>query len=485
MTWYTRPADHLVSTAPPIPTHLRPQHTTFDFASFLYQYHTHDIGLTAHNMFGRQAGVVSFTACALGASAFLIPATISNDEAGALTINSPAALNAKQLALQLPCSECAFASKNEEQIDDVEEGLVWIQGGANSVVVNFTISEDGERLDVNGETIYPMNYQAERLLAQRIYVNQVPSGSSVEDIEMGTVRTTPLEVTGSGVSVLSEEIVSPEGLSLIPIKYTIFDLEMQPVSLDAIEVKLLKTEAGELFIAHAEAVEQARPRPDDFFGPPPEGMPEDFLFPGIHDHHKERPGPHSHKEKECNMLPTALCKFRNMVEDKIMGMRKHGWSKGDCQGLKGGKMHGGKLPTHIRPHFLRPDQDGARPHHHGRPHHMRPHANHHGHHKHHFMHSFTRGLAAVLIPTMAGVAVGMAVSLVGLLVGRLIGFLWIKLYRGGRRGYESIRLEEEPAEGGKLEIEKSTLIIEEEREAEELPAYELAPSYDETVKETK
>ncbi|KXS95855.1 hypothetical protein AC578_7885 [Pseudocercospora eumusae] len=442
-------------------------------------------------MSSRKVGAFALTACALRASAFLIPPGL-DDKAGALT--NPGILNAKSFALQLPCSECAFTTAQEATVDDVEEDkepMFWIQGGANNVVVNLTISEDGERLQVNGETIFPLGWSAQNLMAQRIYVNQVPANTPLEDIAAGKARMTPLEVTGSGVSVMEEELVSPEGHALIPIKHNIFELETQPVSLDSISITILKTSAGELFIAHVETEERSKARPDDFFGPPPEEeMPEGFLFPPHFGPYKGKPGPPHGAIKECKMLPESLCKLRNMLEDKIMGMR-HGMRKGGCRGRKHHGLSSGKLPGHIKPHFLRPgfhqhdahaEEDGVR--HHGRPHHMRPHG-HHGHpDRHgHFMHSFSRGLAAVLIPTMAGIAVGMTVSLVGLVIGRLIGFLWIKFYRRGRRGYQSVRLQDDHTT---IEAEnEKVIIIEDVPEVDPLPVYEEAPAYEEAAKEQK
>lgn len=429
-------------------------------------------------MMSRSVGIL---ACVLGSSAFLLPPNLTpaDNGANALTLDVPP-VNAKSVVLQLPCSECAFSGK-QEKIEDVEaedNSLFWIQGGANNVIVNLTISEDGERLEVNGEPVYPLDLQiADMLHTPKIYVNQVPSSASWEDIKSGNAKTTPLEVTGHGVSIVEENVVSPEGDVLIPIRHTIFELEHQPVSLDEVTVQLLKTHKGELLIVHAESNAQLPPRPDDSFGPPPEEMPEDFLFP-FPPHRDGPPGPPPAdlgKHKECKNLPAALCKFRNILEDKIMGMKK-----GGCHGRKGGRPHMGMLPGHIKgPHFPRPEGLHGKPHHHGRPHHMRPMGHdHHGHHRHHFMHAFTRGLAAVLIPTMAGVAVGMTVSLLGLLVGRLIGFLWIKFYRGGRRGYASVALDESTADRADAEKE----ILKEEEAVDAPPVYEEAPAYEEAVK---
>ncbi|KAF2171797.1 hypothetical protein M409DRAFT_63374 [Zasmidium cellare ATCC 36951] len=414
-------------------------------------------------------------ACVLSTSAFLLPPNTPATEAGGLAIDVPP-VNTKSVALQLPCSECAFSGKQEkiEDVDAEDDGFVWIQGGANNVLVNITVSEDGQHLKVNGEPVYPLGLQ-DMFHSPKIYVNQIPSSASWEDIESGNAKTTPLQVTGHGVSIMEENVVSPEGDTLIPIRHTIFELENQPVSLDEVTIQLLKTHKGELLIVHAESAAPPSPRPDDFFGPPPEDMPEDFLFP-FPPSKDGPPGPPPAdfgKHKECKNLPAPLCKFRNIVEDKIMGMKK-----GGCHGRKGGRPHMGKLPGHIRPpHFPRPN---GRPHHHGRPHHMRPYG-HHGHHRHHFMHAFTRGLAAVLIPTMAGIAVGMTVSLLGLMVGRLIGFLWIKFYRGGRRGYASVALDESSAD--KADTEKEVMLGEEAIEPP--PVYEDAPAYEEAVQVQK
>jgi len=432
----------------------------------------------------RTAGMLTLSACALGASAFLIPPSValaSND--GPLTHST---LNAKSFALQVACSECAFSPKKEAVKDEAEDDVFWITGGSNAVVLNFTVSEDGERLALNGEDIYPITFLSSSLA--KTYVDQVPSTTTWEDIKSGSARTTPLELTGSGVVINSEEVISPQGDVMVNVKHTIFELEKQPVSIDAVSIKLLKTSGGELLIAHVETVERSPPRPNDSFGRPPPlemGQFEELVdelesapFPPRPPHHEgpppERFGPH----KECDVLPIALCKLRNAVEAKIHGM-KDGMRKGGCHGGKGRPPHMGQMPGHIRPHFMRPDHDddAPPPRHHGRPHHMRPHGHHRHHHEHSFMHSFSSGFTAVLIPTLAGIAVGMTVSLLGLFVGRLISFLWIKIYRGNRRGYASVALDDSSLEA---ETEKEVLLKEDEEEA--LPAYEQAPAYVEVMK---
>jgi len=89
------------------------------------------------------------------------------------------------------------------------------------------------------------------------------------------------------------------------------------------------------------------------------------------------------------------------------------------------------------------------------------------------MHAFLKGFVAVLIPVMAGIFVGLTVSIVGLVVGRAIGWLWIRLVRGGKRGYASVAQDDESGE----EAEK-VYVHADELEADAPPMYEDAPPYE-------
>ena len=389
-------------------------------------------------MLGRSAGLLTVAACALSASAFLIPADVSADAFKDKAVDdSVAKANVKSLALKLPCSECAFSYNNDEKVEDADEdsGLT-IQGGANSVVVNFTISGCGTKLEVNGEPAYPMrSMMVDMLRSSKHYVKQVPESATLEAIRTGEAKSTDLEVTGHGISIMSEESVSEKADTLIPIKYTIFELNNQPVSIDEVTVQLLSTKEHGLLIAHSEISERPTPRPDDSVGQ----MPEDFRFPEAIP--SVAPAFDFGKHRECKNIPATMCKLRNIIEDKIMGMQNRiRKGKPGCgqQGKHG--PPGGILPNHIRPHFPKDGEQGPKSH--GQPHNIKPHGDHHK----SFYHAFTRGLSAVFIPTMAGIAVGMTVSLIGLVVGRLIGFFWIRSYRGGRRGYSGVALDETKAE---------------------------------------
>ncbi|KAK5112985.1 hypothetical protein LTR85_011007 [Meristemomyces frigidus] len=453
-------------------------------------------------MFGRSVGIAA--TYVLGASAFILPqgiAPASNSEASDLSIS---VVNPKSQIITVPCSECAFPTI-QEKVEDVEQDddFFWIQGGANSLLLNFTVSEDGKHLQLNGVVIYPPQFgQTGWFEPEDIYVKQVPSQADMVDIRSGEVRSTDLKLTGYGLIAAKMEELSPNGDMLVPLRLEMMAVEEERIDIDEVAIKLLQTGDGELLIMDVESIPSSHLMfEDEPFPPPgPDGMPEDMDFPPYHGPPHHGPPPHDGPQ-ECNMLPEPLCKLKAMIESKIdQAMASPSGDfrkKGGCHGRKG--PHGKKLPGHIKPHFNRPGhddfvhhEDGAdgvdrpnqedRPkHHHGRPHHMRPHGQHHGHHRHphffghHFLHSFAKGLVAVLIPVMAGITVGMTVSLLGLVVGRLIGFVWIKFARGGRRGYASVAQQEAVVEEGK----NKPMIA----EMEALPVYEDAPAYEATEKE--
>ena len=425
-------------------------------------------------MLARAVGIAA--TCALGASAFLIPAGIAHDD-----LSTTWGVDPKGQTITLPCSDCAFPSKQEKVAAADEEDLVWIQGGANSLVLNFTVSEDGHALQLDGRVIYPVEVVAGRLSVtqQPLYVKQVPAETGLVDIKSGSAQSTDLEVTAYGLEVAKEEPLSPHGdNTLLTILIDIMGLENERVHLDEVYVNLLQTDAGELLITAIDiepnrnpdapyawpvGVDAPRPPPPQQHGPPHHRLPH-------------RPN----LAADCDVLPSGLCKLKALIDSKIsQATSRHGSSspknKGGCRGRKG--PPGTHLPTHIKPHLVRPDHEGGRPNfHHGRPHHMRPHGPHHGHHghrpSHSFWHGFADGLVAVLIPIMAGVAVGMVASLMGLVIGRSIAYVWIKVARGGRRGSASgVAV----VEDGESEAMLAKM--------EPPPVYEDAPAYEENEKE--
>ncbi|KAK4946471.1 hypothetical protein LTR66_014287 [Elasticomyces elasticus] len=429
--------------------------------------------------------LLGFAAFAATASAFLLPPNIASADSADLlsTVIDP-----KTQAISLPCSACAFPPKDAGAEDGDGGGLFWAQGGANSVVLNFSIPASGQQLDLNGVQIYPLS---DHQSIEGLYVPQLSSAASLADLKNGDVRKVDLKVSGTTLQALGEEPVSRFGDRMVTIVYRIVGLENQPVTLDDVEIKLLAMADGQFMIMSVDS----KPNPND-------PITDIFPFPAFPLPDAE-PGTHDvGKVKECKILPVSICRIIASMESKLAQMKAGIPAKlaagGGCRGGKAGKM-----PGHIRPHIDIYNSDEAaheatpspaplpnRPHAHFRPsyhgspahphhHHHRPH-HHRNHSLHRFLRSFARAFIAVVIPVCVGVMAGMAVSLIGMLVGRLVAALWIAAWRGGRRGYVAVAAGEE---GGEGEGEKGE--VEEEEEEEGLPGYEDVPAYVEVGGEGK
>ncbi|KAK8219645.1 hypothetical protein M8818_000619 [Zalaria obscura] len=413
--------------------------------------------------------VGAFATLALAANAFILPPTVAGNHEKADAEFTGLSIDTKAQLFKLPCSSCVFPSEEKAAEAEEGDGLFWAQGGAKDVLFNFTVTEDGSTLNLNDWAIYPTDLV--RLQGQEgPSVSQVSSHASLKDIKHHpeTVAITPLRITGDSFFT-SEETVSKVGDKVVTITYQIASLEGQPMTIDSLDIKLLKSYQGELMIMSIEPIPGKPDFIDDFIPPPPPAP--------------DAPAPeHEHgKEKECSMLPAAICKWKSIVESHIDGLRHGGppGKFGGCGGRKGPRPH--KLPGHIKPHFEQAADEEGRPHHHHgrppkgmRPHGQGPHGPHGPHHHrphHHVMHKFLVGFLTVLIPLMGGLFMGIFVSMIGFLVGRLIGFLWIKFRHGGQRGYTSVALDEEEDQI----MEKGTAIVVEDVEA--LPKYEEAPEY--------
>lgn len=426
---------------------------------------------------GRCVSLVAATSALT--SAFLIPPGFAPSPDSSVPDLAVSVIDPKSKHLTLPCAECAFPIRqpNAEDTREGENGFLWIQGGANSVKLDFTISEDGKQLEVNGRPIYPPEWhEGSYLKGNVVYVEQVPSFSAAfEDSEDENVRKVALAVTGSRLMTAPETALTPNGDVLAPIRYQIFTLEDQPVTLDEVNIKLLRTGEGELLIMELTTTSNESEGPED-------GEDGDF-FP-FHPHHGPPYGPPPttySEDLECKTLPPSLCRLKNMFDAKISGLSHGGPGRqGGCGGRNGAGKH---LPSHIKAPFMHPGhEDGPDGHHHRpRPHHFRPHGPHHHGHRHHrpqgfaddFLHAFGRGFVAILIPVFTGLFIGIAFSLIGMLLGRLIGYMWIQLARGGRRGTANAAHEEQIMEAGE---DKGML-------EQELPVYEDVPAYEEVTAE--
>ncbi|KAK3075783.1 hypothetical protein LTR53_000608 [Teratosphaeriaceae sp. CCFEE 6253] len=414
-------------------------------------------------MLGRTVGIAA--ACALGAGALLIPPGVaSSSDTSGLSVSI---VDPKSRSVAIPCSGCAFVGTHAEP----EPGLSFLEEG--SLVLDFAVSEDGERLLLGGVDIYPPPSLPQQHAEKEIHVKQVPGDEVQADTAAGADISADLVVTAYGLIESDRVGLSPNGDVLVPVSVQIFALMGQHLALEGVDIKLLQTGTGELLIMDVthrplsaeESKDAGFPPP-----PPPGGPPSRF-------HGRPHGPPHDFRNKECLMLPEPLCKLRAMLDSKIdaaMGPPREHRRPGGCPGHR---AHPDGPPPfhHWRPAMDRAGEHGPPNHPHGRPHHMRPHSAHHGHHRHghfwghHFLRGLIKGVLAILIPVMAGITVGMTVSFMGLVVGRLIGYLWIRLVRGGRRGSASVVLEEAVVEDDE---EKPFLA-----EMEAPPVYEDAPVY--------
>ena len=409
-------------------------------------------------MIGRSAGFLA--ASALGATALILPpgiAPASTDDSGSL----PSIVNPKNQLIQLPCPACAFSPNGKLAEEKDFDDLFWIQGGANDVLLNFSVSDDGLALELDGKAVYAPSCQTNALLSgERLYVHQVPATVDGFETESFESRKVPLEVTSVGLSTEAEVRASPEGDVIVQLQLHIMGLEGHFMQFDGVRIHLLQSSAGEFLILRLDVV------PDSSF----------TLFhgmPALPPHPPTPPTLQAPDMKSCKSLPTAFCKFREMVQEKIDNMRQsHPESRPQLPKLNG--LPPPHMPPSINPHNL--DFVAPPPHqHHGRPHHVRPHGDHH--HTGHFgFHSLARSVISILIPVMAGITVGLLVSLLGLLVGRMIGFVWLRIYpnnhQRSRHGRHSRRLRRHyAADEGKI------LLCEEDLEP--LPRYEDAPAYEE------
>lgn len=439
-------------------------------------------------MLGRSVGIVA-TCSALGASAFLLPPGVAPGappppphEAG---FHPFASVDPKINILELPCSSCVFpAAKSEEKVAG-EDDAVTIQGGANNLILNFTVSDDGQELNLNGVPIYPVQAGFDVLGSEKAHswiVQQLPASNSIEDLEADETKGTPLRISGAGTKISQKKIISANGDEVVPLAFQILSLNDQPMTIDEVAIQVLKTDGGELLIlsvepAHENMMDHVPMSFGPFHPPPPppphhEGPPED------HEEH--------HSPKKCNSLPAPLCRFLHAVDDKFEAAKNSriGNAVG-CGGRKDGHPHA--MPGHIKPHWGAPDADGNRKLESGMPPHMRPHGPHghkgphgpHGpHHRHALSHAFFKGVVAILIPVMVGIFAGLTVSMVGLLVGKLIVFLWIKFARGGQRGYARVALDEEAEQPAVVQKDQDEFV-------EGPPVYEDAPPYELSEKEQK
>jgi len=227
-----------------------------------------------------------------------------------------------------------------------------------------------------------------------------------------------------------------EGLSLIPVDFTVLAIDRRPVKVNTISLKLIQPPHGGLVIVHTEEIPFER-------------------TPGAETCEGARPW------SMCRLKAIFMARLKSMKEatkdktEQVQGWVKQKTGCGNGQGRHGFWRH---------PH---PPHAGE--------HHPHRHHGHHGHHEHHrvgnMLHSTFRFF---VIPAILGIIGGLAASAIGMLVGQAIVLIWVRAYRNSQRGPLHVVEEEVTVETD----EKDELM---KPEDEPLPAYEDAPKYEEAM----
>ncbi|QIW94727.1 hypothetical protein AMS68_000245 [Peltaster fructicola] len=398
-------------------------------------------------MLGRNLGLT--ISCALGASAFLLPPGVSSDKDAVLPF---VAVDPKHQTLELPCPTCDSLTTHSfpPGLQLADEST-----GSSNLMLNLDVSDDGQALLLNEKPLYPLDYALEDIHDIFWAVQPVPVDASAADAK--SANYDPLRITGHVLSSGPSDMLTPDGDSVITLRWQLLNLEHEMVDLDEVMIQLLRTSEGELLILSADVV----PAPEQVYTIQP--------FTPLNAPPPPPPPPH---HKECKYLPGPLCDMSNFFDSKLSNLKS---GRPGCGGAKKFNSFEGRLPTHIKPHFgqFKDDQDmPERPDFKGPPFHGGPWREHRHHkHHHHMFYRIALAIESILTPVLLGLGVGLIVAPLGFLTGRLIGWLWFSVIRGGKRGYARVALDDN-SEQDKLD-----------ESVEPLPQYEEAPAYEVTEKE--
>lgn len=360
--------------------------------------------------------VTSLTGLALSVGAvhaFVLPHNLGLGLAEVDSSSAPVNVESLTQTVKLGCPECVLSRPEESETGT---DALWTPGGANSVVLNFSLSADIKQLNMNGYKIYPAS-----LVFGRPSVEQVPSTASLVEIKAHQNHDT-VHVSADAVMV-EEEIVQAPADVHVRATYQIGSLEHRPVSVDAVLVNMLRKESGELYLISVEPV----PRRPELESVSPTG---------------------------CHGLPAFLCNLNSAVDDKVNSMRK------GCPGMR-------------RPAFLLPptkSEAGTEAEHIA----AAPFAHQIDAPARHQLAIFAQTFLVILLPIMAGFIIGMTVSFIGMLVGRLIAYLWVKYVRGGKRSQGEYLIIVEATGDDADSPDRESF---EDEKYGSLPAYEEAPAY--------
>lgn len=367
---------------------------------------------------------------AAATSAFLIPPNIPDEIKDTRFRGGPPGhfkefihhvLEQKTTTIDLACPGCPFITP---QNDDATDIVALERDVENMLHLEFDTHD--QTFNVNGHPLLPLE-KAQQAQSAVIKAHQIRKDNNEESIEV------PINFAME----VMPPIPSPhkEGVSLIPVEFTVLGLNGSPVKVNTISIKLIQPPHGGLVIVHTEELPfEQTPGADTCEGAKPWSI--------------------------CRLRAIIMARFKSMMEaTKEKTGQVQGWVKEKTGCGKGKGRHG--FWRHPHPHA-----DGEHPHrHHG----------HHGHHRHHRMgHVIHQTLRFFVIPALLGIIGGLAASAIGMLVGQAIVFVYIRAYRRGQRGPARVVEREVVVE----DDEKDELLSE---DVETLPVYEDAPKYEEAM----
>ncbi|KAK3052253.1 hypothetical protein LTR09_006463 [Extremus antarcticus] len=394
--------------------------------------------------------------CVGATSAIVLPPGLHLPSADEEQARPTSIANPKRQRIEIPCPSCAFPTSQHTDTDDDfakdDEAAFWTQS-SNILTLDFSISKDGQKLQLDDEAIYPSQaYIAAAFGGLPIYVTQTPAQAADLDSFSTEPYRTPLEVTAFGLVVSSSPSISDfgeddqNGDRVIRTQLQITGLNRQYVDLGGIAIDLLRTNDGELAIL---SILWLAPSSTPL-SPPLSEMPPPTLS-------QPQAG------TSCATSPGMTCKLKSLLTT----LRKNGLglrTRPSCSGRR-------KAGSNFSPMGQQ---------HHSRPQHWRPSDSYrYGHRRPHILPSLTRSVIAILIPVMAGITTGLLVSLVGLLMGRVIGYAWIKVARLRRNRDGGIRSDDESWPGEGRDGREKHVHLEPPPVYEHAPAYEDAPAYEE------
>ncbi|KAF2423755.1 hypothetical protein EJ08DRAFT_652515 [Tothia fuscella] len=346
---------------------------------------------------------------AVAASALMIPSTVSletvdsSNKHGSLSLIDP-----YTQILQVGCPGCAFAQSSTDGV------VLWTQGVEHNLLLNISVGEQPETLELNGVRFYPpiLSLTTEPPVP---YISQVPAGHSLVEIkENADLTSKPLRLTAWSFHSGTSHTVNESGEEILTIVLQLNALERQPVSVPDITITALKNTDAQLMLLKIETLQR------------PEAA------------------------GECKDWP-LLCKWRGIIADRLQRLKSKGCHKRPHQ------VHG--PPPHNLHHGPNSHHDGAGAmEHHGPNHHT-----HGGHRQHRHHASLLRVLvtiknviARIALPIAIGIVVGLLTFHIGMALGGLAIFMYCKIRP--QRTYAAVTLEEEEEEEEDRDLEKMAFV---------------------------